>query len=143
MAKDFAYKIYSNPVVKLVSDMFFVAFIAGIIYFAMIVILKLKNIFWGIFTAASALWCGATLSFVPIKFIEYYDLPSKLVIEKSPFKVLLDGIVYAITDEAVAWSTVIFVSATVLLLISIIMIACNFCFKTKTSDITEISNEKN
>lgn len=136
--------VYSNKYINLLADSFYYIVIAALLCGIGIILLNLKNVLWGIYKCFGTIWCGSVLLFVPAKLIENYDLPSKLILEQGPFKVLLDGILYSFTDVCVKYSTVIFASASAALAISIILLIVfqkNSVDKQISESVSE--NEKN
>lgn len=123
---------YSNKYIAFAANNFYSFVGVGVLLAAILFILNGKKILWGIYSALGSVWCGAVLLFVPAYIIKSNNFLANTILEKGPFKLLLNGIYELLIGRLMSFSTILFIVSSVALLVSIILLA--IFFKIKDSD---------
>lgn len=117
-----ARKLYSNNKLHFISNSFYWIIAIGGVSAVLILIIGFKNIRAAFYKVSASVWCGSVLLFIPVKILHSEDIISGLILEKGPFKTLIEGIYRILMDYSVKWSAIYLIISSVLLLASIILL---------------------
>lgn len=120
---DTARAVYSNRLIGKLADAYYWIIASVGLSAALIAVLSYKKIFIGLYKIFASAWCGSVLVFIPVKIIQHEDIISGLIIEKGPFKTLIDGIYGILMDYSVKCATLYFIITSLLLLASIVILS--------------------
>lgn len=112
-----------NPLAKVLNvSPFIYVFVAFVALVGVFVLSAPKKLWHKLYNSFGVLWCGATITFVPVVLFAMEDLPGRLLIlENSPTRTLFVGMLRALIDSLVMPTAIFFGVATALLIAAIVL----------------------
>ncbi len=91
------------------TDYFVIFIISSLAVAGLVIVIDLKKFLQGMYYTLLSFWIGGTLAFVPFTVVNGYDIPSRIVLDRSPLKELIRNFVNSLFSRVINVSSIVLV----------------------------------